>query len=191
MSVRGSRSARCSHAPSRRILHSVFLNACTRVRFVRISVCGEMQHGCEVERRLQLRSATATTALYILSARVVQTRSRLVLLGNIYSRSLRHFWSSHRAQNIFWPSDFADIPPTMHAFPNAFSVLHLDMNREKIYRYDLSLDFVFKIIYIIFWYIKYWYIISITLILKQKEKREKWKNWEKTERREKERIQHF
>ncbi|TGZ56245.1 Uncharacterized protein DBV15_11424 [Temnothorax longispinosus] len=63
VSVPGSRSGRCSRASLQRIPRSVFLNACTRVPFVRISVCAEMQHGCRVKRRLQLRVATATVAV--------------------------------------------------------------------------------------------------------------------------------
>lgn len=115
MSVPGSRSGRCSCAFSRGISRSVFLNACTRVPFVRISVWAEMQHGCEVKRRLQLRAATATTALiYSFSAcgpdavAVGERESRLVLSGDIYSRSSRHFWSP-RIESVFRPNDFAHI----------------------------------------------------------------------------------
>lgn len=113
MSVPESRSGRCSRASLQRIPRSVFLNACTRVPFVRISVCTEMRHGCRVKRRLQLRAATATPALNIFFQHVWSTKDITPGLPRKYIPSIVPAFLI-TAPNVSQPSDFIDISLTMH-----------------------------------------------------------------------------
>lgn len=122
MSVPESRSGRCSRASLRRIPRSVFLNACTRVPFVRISVC------TRDAARMQSQEATAVTsrdcnagARYILSARVVQTKDITLGLLRKYIPSIVPAFLI-TASSVFRPKwfyrHFAD-----NARPRAFSAI--------------------------------------------------------------------